>query len=114
MLPLHIRMGTCDTLFIVAHAANPLVAFMHRPPVLFFISFCLFSVSTRSEHYTVSLLGKARGHMKGFLSIYFRAFCVTTKVRKGRIQMLRDEHQLSGLRALAGLRLYSKEGIRYI
>lgn len=58
----------------------------------------------------MSLLEKAREHMKGFLSIYFPTFYETTKVRKGRIQMLRDELQLAILRALAGLRLYSKEG----
>lgn len=48
----------------------------------------------------MSLLGKAREHMKEFLSIYFPAFCVTAKVRKGRIQIRRDEYQLSILRAL--------------
>lgn len=42
----------------------------------------------------MSLLGKAREHMKEFLFIYFPAFCVTTKVRNGRIQMLRDQFSI--------------------
>lgn len=32
--------------------------------------------------------------MKEFLFIYFPAFCVTTKVRNGRIQMLRDQFSI--------------------
>lgn len=92
-----------------------LVAFMHKASCFifyFFLSPLCFLLGYRPEHYTVSLLGKAREHMKEFLSIYFPAFCVTTKVRNGRIQMLRDQFSIP--RALAGLCLYSKEGIGYI
>lgn len=97
-------MDTCDALFLEAPAAGPL-AQIYAQDLLFYFLDLSVSPLLPSRSYNRALYNvrfrKIKGTPNGLSPLYFPALCVAVEGRNGKVEMLRHEHQLSVLRALA-------------